>query len=551
MDTKVESMKIPKIEYEVYYPLNETHLTILDLSVCKNIKIDVLIPVQINDNDVKKYNPDSDYYNDVCSKTTSEGGTDVSLTDRKNKFIEENMTLCEEDCKLIGYNFTTKKAKCSCIVKQSLSNIRDIRFDKDKLYKNFIDINNLANIKLMKCFKKVISKEYLIKNYGFYIFSFIYILYFICLFLFICKYYYQLINDVDKVIKAKIKIFIEKNATNAQIRNSHFIKQKKFVKKFQKPINPQVSKSSKNKLILNSNKHQNIFNSSLNIIKKKGNPPIKKSSKVIKLKTNINCGNKNKFILKKNKYSQTLNKTKFNSEKENILKLNDSELNSLPYQKALIFDKRTYFQYYISLLKINHLLIFSFYSNDKDYNSQIIKMFLFFLFFSAHFTINALFFNDDTMHKIYIDEGEFDFIYQIPIIIYSSLISGAINTIIKYFALTESLVLELKNQIIIKKFDIITKNIHRKIKSRFILFFVISFLILLFFMYYITCFCGVYINTQIHLIKDSVISFALPLIYPFGLFLIPGIFRICSLNSKDKNHECLYRFSMLIEYFVA
>ena len=77
----------------------------------------MLIPVQINDNDVKKYNPDSDYYNDVCSKTTSEGGTDVSLTDRKNKFIEENMTLCEEDCKLIGYNFTTKKAKWSCIVK--------------------------------------------------------------------------------------------------------------------------------------------------------------------------------------------------------------------------------------------------------------------------------------------------------------------------------------------------------------------------------------------------------------------------------------------------
>jgi len=62
----------------------------------------------------------------------------------------------------------------------------------------------------MKCFKKVISKEYLIKNYGFYIFSFIYILYFICLFLFSCKYYYQLINDVDKVIKTKIKIFIEK-----------------------------------------------------------------------------------------------------------------------------------------------------------------------------------------------------------------------------------------------------------------------------------------------------------------------------------------------------
>ena len=40
-------------------------------------------------------NPKSDYYNDICSSTTSECGTDISLKDRKNEFINNIMSLCE------------------------------------------------------------------------------------------------------------------------------------------------------------------------------------------------------------------------------------------------------------------------------------------------------------------------------------------------------------------------------------------------------------------------------------------------------------------------
>ena len=61
----------------------------------------------------------------------------------------------------------------------------------------------------------------------------------------------------------------------------------------------------------------------------------------------------------------------------NNLDYSNLELNSLSYEEALKFDKRTFFQYYISLLKINHSILFSFYPN-KDYNSKIMKMFLFF-----------------------------------------------------------------------------------------------------------------------------------------------------------------------------
>ena len=215
--------------------------------------------------------------------------------------------------------------------------------------------------------------------------------------------------------------------------------------------------------------------------------------------------------------------------------------------KGLIHDKRTFLQYYISLLKTNHLLIFSFYINNKDYNSYIIKMFLFFLFFAVHFAVNALFFDDNTMNKIMLNKGEFNFVYQIPIILYSSFISGIINTTIKYLALTEKIILEIKNTKNMEDFDSKVKNIFNIIKIKFILFFIITLCLLFFLMYYITCFCGIYINTQIHLIKDSLISFALSLIYPFGLFLIPGIFRIPSLRANNKDKEYLYNFSKFIQ----
>ena len=88
-------------------------------------------------------------------------------------------------------------------------------------------------------------------------------------------------------------------------------------------------------------------------------------------------------------------------------------MNSLDYEEACKFDKRSFFQYYISLLKNKHLFLFSFYTYN-DYNSRIIKIFLFFFNFGIFITINALFFNDKTIHKIYLDEGNYNFVYQIP-----------------------------------------------------------------------------------------------------------------------------------------
>ena len=105
----------------------------------------------------------------------------------------------------------------------------------------------------------------------------------------------------------------------------------------------------------------------------------------------------------------------------------DEEINELSYDLAIQYDKRTFCQYYISLLKTKHNLICALINNN-DYNSTIIKIDLFLIGFSIEYVINALFYNDETMHKIYENKGVFDLESQLPIIIYSTLISYILNT---------------------------------------------------------------------------------------------------------------------------
>ena len=216
----------------------------------------------------------------------------------------------------------------------------------------------------------------------------------------------------------------------------------------------------------------------------------------------------------------------------------------MEYNKARKFDQRSYIQIYISLLKIKNLFIFSFWP-FKDYNSRIIKMFLFFFFFAIHFTFNALFFNDPTIHKIYEDKGSYNFIYQIPQILYSSLISGVANVIIKLLSLSQSDIIELKQYKSNKNFDIKRKELLQKLNIKFISFFIITFISLLFSLFYISCFCGIYENTQIQFIKDTIFSFLVSLLSPFWICLIPGILRIISLRNKKGTLGHIYKLSLV------
>ena len=115
--------------------------------------------------------------------------------------------------------------------------------------------------------------------------------------------------------------------------------------------------------------------------------------------------------------------------------------------------------------------------------------------------------------------------------------------ILKTLSLSEKSILSIKKE---KNFKIAVQKseyVKRCLNIKFTIFLIISFLLLSFFWYFISCFCGVYKNTQIILIKDTLLSFGLSMVYPFGLNLLPGFFRIPALRSKNRNRQLLYKIS--------
>ena len=150
------------------------------------------------------------------------------------------------------------------------------------------------------------------------------------------------------------------------------------------------------------------------------------------------------------------------------------------------------------------------------------------------------------MNKINEDKGAFNFLYQIPQILYSTLICAVINMILKTLSLTEKQILVIKQEKNFIEAEKKSKGIKNCLMAKLIIFFVISFLLMLFFWYFISCFCAVYKNTQVILIKDTLLSFLLSMLYPFGLNLLPGMFRIPALRSNKKNMKYLYQCSKFV-----
>ena len=554
IEIEQEGMAAPSFEYELLYPIDSPNLQKLNLTICKDVRVKIDIPFNLTD-DLEKYNSSSPYYNDICYVIDSEDSTDISLSDRKQDYVNKNMSICEGGCDFISYNMETQKAFCSCGIKTDIPFLDNVKIDKSLLMDSFIDISNIANTKMMTCYNTVFQKKSVLKNMGCFIFGILIFLNLLCFFLFLLKYYKKLLQRIEK-----IKLIIIKNIIH---RNNMTLRTKNKYKNKRSNNTPNMMKSSERKI--KDNKNKILFNKKTKKIKSKITsnkhfpPKNKKSYNIRKMSLNddnnkslslskktITQNNKNTKIKKLNLtlFKNQKNKTIMKSSQNKLdLKLTNSEINSLSYVEAILKDKRKFLEIYFSFIRVNHLLLFVF--NNEDYNSQMIKLSIIFFNIAIYIAVNSLFFNDSTMHKIYTNHGSYNFVYQLPQIIYSMLISAVLNGIIKRLGLTEKNILTFKTMnFVVNNVEQSYKKLIRVIKIKFILFYLIVFSFLFMFWYYVTSFCGIYRNTQLHLIKDSLCSFATSLITPFGIYLLPGFFRIQALKRKSKY---LYGFSQILQ----
>ena len=470
---------------------------------------------------------------------------------------------------------------------------------------NFINTIKNANFEVLKCYKNALDLSSIWTNIGRICMLIILLLSIILMIYF----YFKDSKNIDKILQSflnknfnsckanlynlengKDKTETKRKGTKKKKSNILKIKSetiknkennniKKEENKFAPPkhnnnfeiIGTNISKNkecnSKSKIVLNEEKDNSIKKrvtnkvNTINIRKNK-NINIGNIYKNKKLSENENDNlilSKHKFGVKRRKLktNQTIKsssnthnnlkniESKKNEKTLNYNNLNDYELNSLEYKDALIIDKRTFSQYYWSLLKRKHLILFTF-CPAKDYNLLSIKLYLFLMSISLSFTITGFFFDNKTMHNIFIDNGEYNFIYEFPKILLCSLITTVINLLLKQLSLSEKSFISIKNEKYLNLMEIKSKKMKKYLKIKFAGFFILSNLFLIFFLYFISCFCSIYPNTQIILIIDTILSFCFSMIYPFGLYLLPTIFRILALRASKKDKVCLYKFGYII-----
>ena len=403
-------------------------------------------------------------------------------------YLVHNCLQCDSNLKFEIINNDNKYKSC---FEDCNHYYYDFDGSKSKIFENYDNIKKFDNLKFLSCYKVLQTKDGLIFNIGFFI---ILIILLIQIFSIIVFY----IKDFQKM-KVKIKdISLNTNNINENKANG---------------------KQDDNINDLDINNIDNKIQTNDNILSLKKNRQIK------------NGQNNNSIEVDNNK-------------KRNEMK--DYQLNQLSYNMAIEYDKRTYWKYYLSLILTQHPIIFTFIFNN-DYNSKIIKISLFFFCFAIHLSMHSIFYNNNIIHHIYINNGSFDFGYIIPQIIYSALISIALHLLLRILVLSNNSIMKFEENKKQKNSDIDEIKLIKKIKITSIIYFILVFIFLIFFYYYLSMFCAIYKKTQIHVLGGALISFLISLIYPFIVYFLIGFFRIYALRDEKKKREFLYSLSKILQ----
>ena len=505
------------------------------------------------------------------------------------------------------------KCKCNVVEQKQFEMKEQEKLTPKSLGKTFIDTLKYSNYKVLKCNKLVFIKSFY-KNIGgllsiFYFIGFLGSFIYFCRerIHYLKKEIQQIIENKEHKLKNKNNNIVVFNENNI-LQKSNNIRNSKLYKKINKTETGSKSiafdnKSQKKKSldIRKSKCINNPNNSKINLPLKK---QIHSSKNIIPKKSNENenhnilgkkVNNKNKLhnnqrkvdfntkgdkmqeskgiLINKrlNSCSQTLENViyknghetsgkslkkinlsdkKIQSQKQSDDNYDDYELNELDYFQALEQDNRKFFRIYWSLLKREHLIIFTFFSWN-DYNIFAIKLSKFFYSICTDMALNMFFFSDESMHNVYESGGIYNFFEQLFQMVISVIISQLLQIFLNYLTMTDIVYYKIKN---LKKDKIIGKEnvspIINCAKYKLIIFYIFSLILFLFYWYVVSAFCAVYVNTQSIFIIDSIFSFLIELIYPFAIYFIPAGLRVLALSAiNKKNLKCIYFLSNIIPFF--
>ena len=233
------------------------------------------------------------------------------------------------------------------------------------------------------------------------------------------------------------------------------------------------------------------------------------------------------------------------SESSQLYDYESDELNELPFDKALKKDKRNFCVYYCNILAVSHIILNLFF-RQSDYNLFVVKLGLLFMTFPINLTFNSFFFTNEKIKINYVKSVEdiSTFWSNISNTVYSSILSSTFLIILKFISLTHNSIRALRKM---KNVELAKKKsvcLLRCIKLRIFIYYILSFAFLIIFGFYVLCFCAIFENTQLILVRSTFTSWLISLLYPFIICFITSLFRSLSFTCESK---CLYIVKQLLQ----
>ena len=524
------------------------------------------------------FDPYSDFFNDICFKFTSEKGSDVTLESRVEDYYQ-NITLCDEkeNSHYLGYNYSEDNDiityRCAFGFYKS-ENEKSSNLDLiDSEIKTYVSVSNL---KVITCYKKFLNLKDLIKNYGGSICILVIIIQFICFLLFCflgIKYIKKQLEDLftlGKEIIRRKSLLTENRLTIENDSKDHFnnfIQEKSpKLQNQEKPVsnppkNKEISENKDNEIQKENSIEANKINrqeTSGDIkveIKEENNNEEKKATNerkdIIEDKDFRNKVLDNKLsssVIKKSKGQfdkETNIDLDMKSESSQLYDYEIDELNELPFDKALKKDKRNFCVYYCNILAVSHIILNLFF-RQSDYNLFVVKLGLLFMTFPINLTFNSFFFTNEKIKINYVKSVEdiSTFWSNISNTVYSSILSSTFLIILKFISLTHNSIRALRKM---KNVELAKKKsvcLLRCIKLRIFIYYILSFAFLIIFGFYVLCFCAIFENTQLILVRSTFTSWLISLLYPFIICFITSLFRSLSFTCESK---CLYIVKQLLQ----
>ena len=548
VDTK--NTNNPSSSYAFFHPKSGAKLDAENICKDEVIVVKENLTTILNGNDTKYelqsslasqginiFDKNDPFYTDLCFEYDNPKDRDMPLSDRITN-VFPNITLCDDGCQMDGINLEDMTATCNCKFNDITNNeVINDNAVLDNMVGGVLDIINSSNILVVKCYDKIF--KYFKNSIGGIFTTSIIALNLILTNMFFAKNF-PTITAYIKSITYRFLAYLSmpyyppKRASMPENKRRNTKKSSKR-RKTMKLEKKEVDTALEHKYIITNEKEE---------INKKGKNNKRKSK------------SKTQRIAKKNNYMNNIYTNEvtddYLDQNEIIKKFVEAYMETSPddmeYDDAIKKDDRTFCEYFRENLREKQIIANTFIAEDPI-KPRSIKIILFTLNLVLYFVINGLFISEDYISELYnINEEEENFFSFLPRsitrLIYTTIVSLIIDYITGFFFLGEKKVQGIfkrdKDNRVILKENI--DNLINTLKTRYISFIIVVFVILLMSLYYLLCFNYVYPKTQIEWVKSSIAIIIIIQILSILKILLEAILRFLSFECES---EHLFKFGKI------